>query len=159
MVCAFSCGDRDKYGALDDYIQQKARCDNDTVSYLIHDEASAVAIFALSCTALTAIENGVPMPIPAVEIRIFALDEKYQHTSIENSGYTIGDFVLSVCLEYIQRMRKTSFGASNAVLYANSEESQKFYRRNGFYDFEEYMQSSSDPFLDGCFPMYLPLDE
>lgn len=166
MVCAFCCGNFDKYGVLDDYFHCQAIDDPEGVTYITYDRTkpdncAAIALFTLSCSAIMLVlENGSIKLEPAVELKMFALDQKYQHLAFEDADtrITLGDVVLSTALKYISDCAKRVFGATRVVLYANSENSCSFYQRNGFTPFLDNMHPNQDPFLDGCIPMIYALE-
>lgn len=95
---------------------------------------------------------------PALEIKYFALDVKYQDTQFDDSemGYFANVF-LSVMLSNIRDYSRT-FSKVNYVTLYSVEDAIGFYSRNGFSEFDSSMAIDDDSFIRDCLPMCMVLD-
>ncbi|MBR6923228.1 MAG: hypothetical protein IKH50_01685 [Oscillospiraceae bacterium] len=155
---SFNCGNE----VIDNYLKTKAYKDPQAVTFIVKDvnEDSLICYYSLSCSGL-ALDHGIGGKItiyPAVEIKMFAIDEKYQHTQFSEDPEegNLSDYLFYDVISHIFKFTDEQCGADKIVLYSVPE-ALNFYSRNGFSTFEDYMKPSSDWFTDGCIPMYLDL--
>lgn len=155
---SFHCG----HAGINDYFREKFLWDEDAVPYCFWADAEKtelVGIAALSCSGIV-IHSGSHFHLtPAIEIKIFALDETYQHQVFPNSGEDQGhwsDYCLYYLIQLIYTIVETQCGANHIVLYSVPE-AVTFYQRHGFDSFVELMEMPSNRFIEGCIPMYLNL--
>lgn len=139
LVQDFNCGNE----VINDYLKEEACNDTKATTFIIvnNDNNQIIAYYSLNCSGFV-IDNGNNFTIyPAVEIKMFAIDEKYQHIpySTNREDGNLSDTLLD-----------------NVILYSVPS-AENFYRRNGFKRFENFMLQSTSLFLDGCIPMYLSL--
>lgn len=155
---SFNCGQ----DGIDSYFQEKLLTDNDAVSYCFWTDANKqelVGIASLSCSGIIIQSQRHFNITPAIEVKIFAIDEKYQHQPFPDDDCGAlhwSDYCLYYLIERITDIAENFCGASHVVLYSVPE-AVSFYQRNGFQFFVGGMEKPSNLFVDGCIPMFLNL--
>ena len=155
---SFNCGQ----DGIDSYFEEKLLTDHDAVSYCFWTDASKqelVGIASLSCSGIIIQSRNHFNITPAIEVKIFAIDEKYQHQAFpddDGGALNWSDYCLYYLLEKITDIAENICGASHVVLYSVPE-AVSFYRRNGFQFFVDGMEKPCNLFVDGCIPMFLNL--
>ena len=152
----FDCGNE----VINHYLKSEAKKDTQAVSFLITDEKNNAVIgyFSLSCSGFIIESQGHPTIYPAVEIKMFAVDEAYQHIpySDDPEDGTLSDIIFNFAISKIYDFTEKYCGADKVILYAVPK-AVNFYRKNFFSEFETFMLKSESRFLDGCIPMYMNL--
>lgn len=158
IVQTFNCGNE----VINEYLKTKACDDPQTVTFIVKDQENDMVIcyYSLSCSGLI-LEHGHANKItvyPAVEIKMFAIDEKYQHLpySEDADEGNLSDMLFSDIISYIYDFTDNQCGADKIILYSVPN-AKNFYQRNGFCEFQEFMKPSTSWFTDGCIPMYMDL--
>lgn len=154
----FNCGN----DVISNYLKEKAHDDPQAVTFIAVDNSndSIIGYYSLSCSGL-AVDHGYSGKItiyPAVEIKMFAVDGKYQHfpNSVDPEDGNLSDTVFSGVISHIYNFTDEQCGADNIVLYSVPE-ALNFYKRNGFSEFKNFMHPSESWFTDGCIPMFMTL--
>ena len=128
---SFNCGQ----DGIDSYFEEKLLTDHDAVSYCFWTDASKqelVGIASLSCSGIIIQSRNHFNITPAIEVKIFAIDEKYQHQAFpddDGGALNWSDYCLYYLLEKITDIAENICGASHVVLYSVPE-AVSFYRRN-----------------------------
>lgn len=147
----FDCGNE----VLNNYLYASGYSDPDAVTYVVINENKhdIVAYFSLSCGAVyhKIYENRIEH-YPAVEIKNFAVDTKYQHMEDDD-----GDTLALTILEYIKYNLIMDFtesvcGASRIILYSVPD-AVNFYKKAGFKAFVEDFIKNNMMYLEGCIPL------
>lgn len=155
---SFNCGQE----VINSYFEEKLLTDNDAVSYCFwadDQKQELVGIASLSCSGIIIQSYNHFNITPAIEVKIFAVDEKYQHQPFPDDDCGSShwsDYCLYYLIEKITEIAENSCGASHVVLYSVPE-AVSFYERNGFHTFVGDMEKPSNVFVDGCIPMFLNL--
>jgi len=156
LVRNFNCGNK----VINEYLKFKALEDTQATTFIVLDDNSndIICYYSLSCCGFV-VNNGTNFTIyPAVEIKMFAIDEKYQHMNysenIEDGNFS--DMLFSEVIGNIYNFTDNYCGADKVILYSVPD-AESFYTRNGFKRFERFMLQSTSIFVDGCIPMYLSL--
>lgn len=158
---SFHCGNEyiDSY-----YEKNKILSDDDAVTYCFWADESKkalVGIASLSCSGIIIRYNDQFHITPAIEIKVFAVDERYQHVKFpddeadDEEFQNWSDYCLLYLLEIVDNIRALC-GASHLVLYSVPS-AVKFYRRHRFLPFVEAMTQPSNYEVDECIPMFLNL--
>lgn len=156
LVQNFNCGN----DVINSYLKEEASCDTKATTFIIvnNDNNQVIAYYSLSCSGFV-VNNGNNFTIyPAVEIKMFAIDEQYQHISYstDKEDGNLSDTLFANVIGYIYDFTDNMCGADKVILYSVPS-AENFYKRNGFKRFESFMLQSTSLFLDGCIPMYLNL--
>lgn len=155
---SFNCGQ----DAIDTYFQEKLFSDSDAVPYCFWadpEKHDLVGIASLSCSGIILHSGSGFHIVPAIEVKIFAIDEKYQHQVFpdeEPDTLNWSDYCLYYLIEKVYEVAEKSCGANHIVLYSVPE-AVNFYQRNGFQKFVGDMEMPSNRFVEGCIPMFLNL--
>lgn len=146
----FNCGNE----ALDHYLYASGYSDPDAVTYIVfaHTANEIISYFSLSCSAIYHQIGDSMRHYPAVEIKNFATNLKYQHIETEN-GISLSQSIL----EYIKYNLVMDFtenicGASRIILYSVPD-AVNFYKKSGFREFSEAFIKNNSSYLEGCIPM------
>lgn len=116
-----------------------------------------IGFYTLACSSLLYGFNDEIRGLPAVEIRMFAVDRNYQDLPYtEDDNIVVSDFILDNVIKDINDMSTETIGAAFIVLYAVPS-SVEFYKRSGFKELKDFMKPMRDSFTEGCIPMYFKL--
>jgi len=152
----FNCG---KYTSFNNYLKEKKYKEykedaKAVIHYVIDAENEAlIGYFSLAASAVFVGDKLAATIIPAIELKMFAIDEKYQGKGL--SGKILGsmyDIVKYYAMNYV--------GAKMLVLYAIPETEDpivvKMYKKSGFAEMEldSSMYRFKDDFNNQCVPMY-----
>lgn len=156
---SFHCGQE----YIDNYFSEQMLKDDDAVAYCFwtnDKKQELVGIASLSCSGII-IKSAENFNItPAIEVKIFAVDEKFQHTVFPDADEEKGhwsDYCWYYLLsEIIYDVAEHSCGAAHVVLYSVPD-AVSFYKRHQLQNFEELMAQPSNMRIDGCIPMFLNL--
>lgn len=158
----FTCGNDE----IDEYLRKKAFEDLESgdgttkvVIDTIHNKI--IAYYTLCCSAIVANQYNKKYYSPAVEIKMFALNQEYQKLKIEFSEdedyeENLSDLILANVIKEVYEFTEDSCAARNIILYS-VEKAKSFYKRNSFESFEDYMETSDSKYLNGCTPMFYGL--
>lgn len=157
LLKSFSCGN----DGIDEYITVKGYSDLMAVTKMILNSANndVICVYSLCCSSfIMGCANGKYHPYPAVEIKIFAINKKYQDMRYSNdpSEGCLSNFILNMIIGEIFDFTDNVCGANTILLYS-TEEGYNFYKKNGFKDFVEQAVKSSDRFVDDCRPMFMAI--
>lgn len=158
---SFHCGN--KY--IDNYFaSNRILYDSDAATYCFwadDNKEALVGIASLSCSGIIVESHRQFHIMPAIEIKVFAVDERYQHVKFpddenESEEYqNWSDYCLLYLMEIVDQVRALC-GASHLVLYS-VKNAVGFYRRHHFSFFVEAMTQPSNYEIDECTPMFLNL--
>lgn len=153
LLNSFDCGN----DVINDYFKHKAIDDDDVTTFGFLNDQNIVSLVSLCCTGIMLESGNKIQIIPAVEIKMFATSENYQH-GLHPSGddYKWSEYCLDKTIAFIINFTENYCGASKIVLYSVPN-AVNFYIRSGFKKFEKFMRPSEKRFLDGCVPMYMVL--
>lgn len=156
LVKDFDCGNQ----VINDYLKQEALKDTKATTFIVVNTETneVICYYSLNCSGFV-VNNGNNFTIyPAVEVKMFAIDEKYQHLPYSKSfkDGNFSDMLFNEVIGFIYEFTDLYCGADKVILYAVPN-AESFYKRNGFKRFESFMLQSTSLFLNGCIPMYLSL--
>ncbi|MDE6133628.1 MAG: hypothetical protein K2G04_09710 [Oscillospiraceae bacterium] len=157
LLNSFSCGN----DGIDEYITVKGYSDLMAVTKMIlnSENNEVICVYSLCCSSfIMGCSNGKYHPYPAVEIKIFAVNKKYQNMrySDDPNEACLSNFILNRIIGEIFDFTDNVCGANIILLYS-TDEGYSFYKKNGFNDFVELAIPSSDKFVDGCHPMFMAI--
>jgi hypothetical protein len=155
-VQSFNCGNE----VINEYLKKEAYMDTQATTFLIvsNSDRQVIAYYSLNCSGFVVGDEKKFTIYPAVEIKMFAIDERYQHMpySTDDEDGNLSDMLFSDVIGYIYAFTDNMCGADKVILYSVPN-AESFYIRNGFKRFERFMLQSTSLFLEGCIPMYLNL--
>lgn len=147
--------------SINSYFKKKALKDDDATSFcfLTDDEETIIALSSLSCSAIIIESEKNLHLVPAVEVKMFAVNKEFQHKSM---GMEIDETInwSTYCFDkligHINQFTEKHCGASRMVLYSVPR-AVTFYERIGFKHFEGLMRPQDKTYLEECCPMYMVL--
>lgn len=156
IIKSFNCGNE----VINEYLKNKAKDDAQAVTFILIDkkEKAVIGYYSLNCSGFIINSMSHFTIYPAVEIKMFAMDEKYHHLpySDDPEDGTFSDYIFSFVISKIYDFTEKYCGADKIILYSVPK-AKNFYKKNGFLEFEDFMLKSESRFLDGCIPMYMDL--
>lgn len=155
LISDFHCGNE----MMDEYFQCKATDDDDAVTYcfLEDDLKTIIALSSLSCNGIITTSASKISTYPAVEIKMFAVNDSYKGACIpDGDGEHYSAWCFDRTIAIIMQFTENHCGAGRTFLYSVPN-AEKFYRRRGMELFTEYMHPDDRPYLDGCIPMFMLL--
>lgn len=148
---------------IDKFIRQNACKDKETVTYAAIDKEKQLIIAIMTLVASGIYFLHKPPSVrpnivmPAVEIKNFALDERYQKTPLSATcDTTLSRMIFSKYMRDILELSKNTIGIKKIVLYS-VDKAITFYQRFGFKQFKSYMARSDERAIKNCTPMYFSL--
>lgn len=154
----FDCGNEE----INKYLKEKSFDDSKATTFIIknNDDGSIICYYTLCCSGLVINTNDGKLfsMYPAVEIKMFAVDENYQHMPYcdEPDTCNLSDMLLYDVIAHINDFTEDECGADKIILYSVPR-AKKFYKDNLFNEFEEFMKPASSYFTDACIPMFMNL--
>jgi len=155
LLGTFHCSNE----SIDDYFQSKALNDVDAVTHCFIDDKSKaiIALASLSCNGIMIKSGKLLHTVPAVEIKMFAVNDCYKSKSCPiEEGYHWSDYCFDKTISIISEFTDTYFGASRVFLYSVPK-AVGFYKRQKMDEFTELMYKDDKMYLDGCTPMFMSL--
>ena len=141
----FDCG----FDVFDDYLKRHIPKDKAVFHYIINPEDdSLIAYFSLLASCVLIGDFNKHNFIPAIELKMFAVDKKYQKRNLSNK---LVDAIINIVNEYSSEY----VGAELLILYSvPAEQVVHMYEKSGFekLPFEYFMYKSY--FNEGCISMY-----
>ena len=154
---AFSCNNK----KLDFYIQKElirnGEVDTeDGLPFKVWNKETGeiIGIFSLAASGIIG------------EIDIFAIDIKYQKIHMDelskcsedcDDHFYLGDSIMCEVIKFCREISENKATAKYIVLYADSK-ARRFYERNLFTDFSEFMKKESNMEINKNDPMYMLLE-
>ena len=157
----FKCGNDE----IDKYLKTKAledlECGNSFTRIIIDkDNSELIGYYSINCSSIVMENSNHKYFSPAIEIKMFALCEKYQGIKLSNfddeDDMLFSDHILCEIIYKIVEITEKYISATSIILYSVPN-AVSFYKRNGFELFEEYMVTSNELYLKDCIPMWFQL--
>jgi hypothetical protein len=155
----FKCGNKE----IDKYLKEKAlqdmECGNTVTKIIVNKQNNdIIGYYSICCTSIIMETYKHRYFSPAVEIKMFALDENYQGIifSCEDEEDMFSDHIFCEIIKKIVEITELYVGARTIMLYSVPK-AINFYKRNWFETFENYMLTDDNLYIKGCMPMYLEL--
>ena len=150
----FSCGN----DVLDEKFRKDCTYNPSFVTSLVINNSTKeiVCVYSINCASLILESHGKHYPTPAVEIKYFAMNIKYQDIKAFDEEGCLSNIILYDLIAQIFSFTDNICGANYVFLYSTPE-GEPFYRKCGFIDFPKDAWNSDSSFLEGCIPLYLKL--
>lgn len=166
---AFCCGNK----KLDHYIHKELIINRevdveDGLPFKVYDiETNEIlGIFSLASSGIIYKISNYTHVLPAIKIDVFAIDEKYQKLHMDlnsqlesdpNNHFYFSDIVMCDVIKHCRNISENMALAKYIVLYADKK-AKRFYERNLFNNFSEFMKRENNMEICKNDPMYLVLD-
>lgn len=158
----FDCGNR----SINNFIKNECLNTNESVTYLFvnEDNQEIIGFCSLCCTGILLKDDGIQVNTyshyPSIEIDYFAVAEKYRSIPYEETSTryeTLSNVLFQQVIKYIESISRKYVGATHVCLYSVPR-AFNFYKRNGFLEFEPYMQRDKKTYIKNCIPMFLVIN-
>lgn len=135
------------------------------LNLLIIKKDKIIAIVSLAASAIIHTETNYMELLPSAKIDVFAVDKSYQKLHYDNESemavdreehYYFSDCILAEVIRRCVEISEKNILINFILLYANREKI-RFYKRNGFLEFEEYMEKENKAEINANLPMYMKL--
>ena len=166
---AFSCNNK----KLDFYIQKElirnGEVDTeDGLPFKVWNKETGeiIGIFSLAASGIIGEIDNDTHVFPALKIDIFAIDIKYQKIHMDelskcsedrDDHFYLSDSIMCEVIKFCREISENKATAKYIVLYADSK-ARRFYERNLFTDFSEFMKKESNMEINKNDPMYMLLE-
>lgn len=155
----FCCGNKeiDKY-LLNDALEDLKNGQGVTKVFIKTDDPEIIGFYTICCSSIVVEDHSKSFFYPSVEIKMFAVNEKYQNMQFTKDieDGVLSDYLLCSIIKDINIFTEKLCGAGHITLYS-VKDAETFYERNGFENFKKYMKQNDDRYLDGCIPMFFKL--
>ena len=145
---SFDCG----FAVFNEYLKRRVPKDKAAFHYIVDSgDGSLIAYFSLLASCVFAVDPAESNIIPAIELKMFAIDKKYQKQKLSNRLVDAISYLVSeYSSEYV--------GAELLILYSvPAEKVVKMYERSGFKVMPENFSMYKSYFTESCVPMYQPI--
>lgn len=166
---AFSCGNVQ----LDKYIHEELILHGevdieDGLPFKVWDLDSGkiISIFSLAASGIIHKVDNYTKVLPAIKIDIFALDTAYQKMHMDkysesaedrDEHFYLSDSIMCEVIKHCRGVSEKYAVAKYIVLYADKK-AKRFYERNLFSDFSEFMEKENNMEICKNYPMYMRID-
>lgn len=174
---AFSCGNKNLdhffhkeliYEAKIYDIKEKNVYTDDGLPYKVVDKKTGdiIAIYSLAASGIFFEQTNYMQTIPAIKIDVFAVDEKYQkmHMNLESQEKKdpdehryLSDSIMCDVIDHCVTISQEYATIRYIILYADKK-AKRFYERNLFNPFSEFMKKEKRMEIAKNDPMYMELD-
>ena len=148
------CGDISDFDSghevFDDYLRRQY--DGSAIHYIVETETDRlIAYFSLVASALMTGDPASLNAASAIELKMFALDKRFQGTGI-------APVLLEAVIDMISFYASEYVGAEFITLYSVPiDHVARLYERNGFQRVEGALTAFKSDFTEGCIPMFKAL--
>ena len=144
-IDSFDCG----FEVFNAYLKYKFLDDKAVIHYIIDAESeSLIAYFSLLASCVFLNDFSDSNVIPAIELKMFAIDKKYRNLNL--SGRLLDDITYVV-----SKYSSECVGAKALIFYSvPAEKVVQMYEGSGFKKMPENFSMYKSNFNDGCIPMY-----
>lgn len=165
----FSCGnDPLDFYIHNDLIKSGIIDVEDGLPFKVTDNNSGkiIALYSLAASGLTLQVDSYTHVLPAIKINIFAVDTAFQKMHMNefskssdnpDDHYYFCDCVMCDVVNYCRELSEKHLAVNYIILYADKK-ARRFYERNLFNDFSEYMQKERNMEIKANDPMFLSLN-
>ena len=140
----FDCG----FEVFNSYLKYKFLDDKAAIHYVTNTENdNLIAYFSLLASCIFLSDFGDSNIIPAIELKMFAVDKKYRRLNV--SGKLL-EAIYDLVVDYSHYV-----GAKALILYSvPAEKVVQMYEKSGFRIMPENFSMYRSNFNDGCVPMF-----
>lgn len=150
-----------------DVIKDNSIVDEDGLYFKFVDtnRNKIIAIVSLASSGIMYKVGNYTHVLPAIKIDVLAVDKEYQklHYNEEskndlepNNHYYFSDDIIGTIISHCREISEKYALADYVILYADKK-AYRYYERNGFLDYSEYMIRENNQEVKKNIPMYLEL--
>lgn len=162
----FICGNK----KLDEHIRKRVIqegqiVDEDGLYFVFRDLSNKriIAVVSLAASGIIFSVSNYMHVLPAIKIDVFAVDKEYQKIHYDKESemdsenhYYFSDDIMGTVLSHCRKIAEEKALAQYVVLYADKN-AYRFYIRNGFSDYSEFMIKEKNQKISENCPMYIQL--
>lgn len=165
----FTCGNEKLDAHIHNGIIQNGEIVDEDGLYFVfrdNDTGKVIALVSLATSGIVFEQTNYMHVLPAVKIDVLAVDVAYQKKHYNHESevavnsddhYYFSDDVMGEIIKHCREISETKALADYIVLYADVK-AHRYYERNGFFDFEEYMVQENNQEINANIPMYMRLN-
>lgn len=142
--------------------------DEDGLYFVFRDKDTkkVIGVVSLAASGIVFEQTNYMHVLPAVKIDVFAVDVRYQkmHYDRESEAsddpddhYYFSDEIMGEIIRHCRDLSETKAFAEFIVLYADTK-AKRYYQRNGFSDFKDYMVKENNQEINENIPMFMKLE-
>lgn len=166
----FTCGNE----KLDKHIHNDVIRDNEIIDedglYFVFKEKTTkeiIGIVSLATSGIVFEQTNYMHVLPAIKIDVLAVDSKYQKMHYDQESelsddpdehYYFSDEIMGEIVRHCRKISDTKALAQYIVLYADVK-AYRYYERNGFLDFNEFMVKENNQEINKNIPMFMKIME
>lgn len=150
-----------------DVIKNNEIVDEDGLYFVFKDtdENKIIAVTSLATSGIIFKVGNYTHVLPAIKIDVLAVDTHYQKMHYDrfseeaespDDHYYFSDDIMGTILEHCRKISEEKALAAYIVLYADKK-AYRYYERNGFKDFSEFMIQENNQEIVENIPMYMQL--
>lgn len=164
----FSCGNKklDGFFHKEVFVNNKIVSDDGLIFKAINnDNGEIIGIVSLATSGIVFVQTNYMKVLPAIKIDVFAVDLKYQKLHYSKYSeeeenpeehYYLSDDIMGKILFHCNEISEKYALVNYVLLYADKN-ARRFYERNGFTDFSEFMEKEKNMEINENIPMYIKL--
>ncbi len=165
---SFECGNKKLDSHIrNDIIKENKIIDKDGLYFKFTDTKinKIIGIVSLASSGIICKVSNYTHVLPAIKIDVLAVDKQYQklhydfaseNDPIPDNHYYFSDDVIGTVINHCRDISEKWALADYIVLYADKK-AYRFYERNGFGDYSEFMVKENNQEINENIPMYLKL--
>ena len=166
----FTCGNKKLDNHIhNDVIKNNEIVDEDGLYFVFKENVTKeiIGIVSLAASGIVFEQTNYMHVLPAIKIDVLAVDSKYQkmHYDMESElsddpdehSY-FSDEIMGEIIKHCREISDTKALAPYIVLYADVN-AYRYYERNGFSDFEEFMVKENNQEINENIPMFMNIIE
>lgn len=166
----FTCGNTKLDSHIhNNVIQNGEIVDEDGLYYVFRDLSTGkiIAVVSLAASGIIFEATNYMHILPAIKIDVLAVDKAYQKMHYDVSSelaqdpdehYYFSDDIMGTILQHCRNIAEQTLLANFIVLYADKK-AYRYYVRNGFLDYSEFMVKEHNQEINENIPMYMNIME
>lgn len=162
---AFCCGN----SILDNYIKNEIfeTADAQGLHFIFEDEKTGdvICFVSLAASGIIYRVDAYSHVLPAIKIDVIAVDKRYQKLHIDeysekssnpDDHFYLSDSIMSDIIVHCREINERYALVNYIILYADKD-AERFYRRNYFEDYTEFMEKENNMEIRKNIPMFAEL--
>ena len=158
---AFCCGNK----ILDNYIHNEIFEENypQGLHFMVKNNSNddVIAFVSLATSGIVFEEGTYTEVLPSIKIDVIAVDKKYQkmpyYEDMDDDDHCyLSDFIMSSVIGHIREIDE-KYALVDYILLYTDKDAERYYERNGFGHYSEFMKKEKKMEINENIPMYMAL--